>query len=895
MIRDDAIKLLDLSHNKLRNLSGKAHFERFGLLTALNLNDNQIKSFDDTTFQGLKSLLTLDLSSHEIIEIHGEPFTHLSSLLTLDLHSTYCTKLFQEPLTIATSAFTGLFDLERLDLHCNMIGYLPANIFADLKKLRYLDISSNFLQNIWAEFPASLQTLNLSRSYSIDFASRIHHDNVKNLQNLLELSSSFDCVRLFVKGGYRDIPESFKSLVRLNLYFLCRDLDLTYVDLLDSPLDHLSLSSFSCQTFHSSTFQPFAKWNVSLTHLEISNSKLCATDSLKEIEDYTFSLFTNLQKLTISKHHLSNLADDAFNGLTKLQELDLSNNQLSVIPQHVFDVFTNGNLKYLDLSNNFLEIFSFELETFFQVLSLEQVKFGNNQIICHLHCVVEECDNHLQNLTVVDMENIIPVLYYYDTVGVCHISLKSPFLVKLQLARNKGKTDKIYLLPFSGWTARSWRNPDYYCPLNLQYADLNNWFLSNSVYHYFCSTSNLTYLDISCTNLYDHNQSAVSCPYLKTLKLARNIINSSQEIAFIRAPSLTTLDLRHNLITNIQSEYVAMLCNLINLNLEDNRLQSLNWFQDLNKLQQINIAQNFLPAIPKTFLAQIKALQVLDASGNTYDCSHFTKCSLEPFQSWILQDTFTFISPNQMYHCISNSVSITSVNLEYCKYSVPIYICASFGGLFLMAIIIFLLVKYHWHIRYKLFLLLHRRHYRRPRDDERDDEEPDEHAQEMRPLAPIHYRRYDCYVAYAHQNEDWVNDELVANIEDYGPEPFSLCMKERGDIPPGRFLLSSICHGIMHSRRTLVVLSEHFMADGMCDFQLHIAQNRLIKEGRDVLILVVLDDIPDTKKTLLLRQILCTNKTVLRWPQDPLGKDLFWRRLREELKRPVRIDRRFEA
>ena len=84
------------------------------------------------------------------------------------------------------------------------------------------------------------------------------------------------------------------------------------------------------------------------------------------------------------------------------------------------------------------------------------------------------------------------------------------------------------------------------------------------------------------------------------------------------------------------------------------------------------------------------------------------------------------------------------------------------------------------------------------------------------------------------------------------------------------------------------------MANGMCHFQLHIACLRLMQEGRDVLILIFLEDIPDKDKTLLLRQILCSNKAVLKWPSDIVGRDWFWQRLREELKMPVIINRRYE-
>ena len=931
VIHDDRIKSLDLSHNnfKLCNLGGEAHFKRFGLLTTLDLSDNRITNFDDTTFQGLKLLRILDLSNHNVIEIQGKPFKHLSSLLTLDLHSIeksytlYCTYSLSH---IVPSAFAGLINLKYLDLHCNNIEYLPADIFAELKNLRYLDLSYNALQQVYAQFPASLQTLNIS---NINVLTSIETDSLKNLTNLVELTlndgylllllpetplkrlaTAFHVVGTTIQQVFQSMMR-FRKIISLNLQFSCElsslDRFMTYFQPLNFPLEHLVLTRFNCQSFNSDTFRPLAMWNISMTRLAILNSAPCSyRQPLQAIEDLSFSLFTNLQKLTVSNHHLSHLSQGVFNGLIKLQELDLSNNCISFIPQQLFEVFQNSTVKYLDLSNNLLRNIDYfhdyisesdissEFETIFEISSLEQLNISSNPIehgISNVPCLCYQRSCFQPNLTVVNMEHASVTPVIIEGKNKFHVNIESTSILELHLARTKGEPI-VYL-------HHLWKfmpNP------NLQYVDIRNWFLEYSISDYFGITSNLTYLDISSSNLYDHTQSAVNYSDLETLKVARNGINTTQEIAFLHAPSLTTLDLSHNRITNIHNGYFAMLSNLINLNLEDNRLRSLDWFHDLDKLHQLNIGQNFLSAISKNFLTKIKQLKALNASDNRYDCTLFANCALEPFQSWILQDTFTLLQANHLYHCYFKqnlsfgiNSSVSSTNLDYCKYLVPIYICATLVGLLFIGIVMFLFVKYHWHIRYKLFLLLHRRRYRHPLDDEREDEDLDENAQEMRALAPIHYRRYDCYVAYTRHNGDWVNDELVPNIEEYGPEPFSLCMKERGDIPPGRYLLSSICHGIMHSRRTLVVLSEHFMADGMCDFQLHIAQNRLIKEGRDVLILVFLEEIPDAKKTLLLRQILCTNKTVFKWPQDPLGKDLFWRRLRVELKRPVRIDRRFEA
>ena len=80
------------------------------------------------------------------------------------------------------------------------------------------------------------------------------------------------------------------------------------------------------------------------------------------------------------------------------------------------------------------------------------------------------------------------------------------------------------------------------------------------------------------------------------------------------------------------------------------------------------------------------------------------------------------------------------------------------------------------------------------------------------------------------------------------------------------------------------------MDDGLCDYQLHVARMRLTKDNDDVLIL---GEITDDKMTLLLRQILC-HKKVMKWPDDPVGQDLFWGNVRVKLRKPARVDRRYE-
>ena len=122
-------------------------------------------------------------------------------------------------------------------------------------------------------------------------------------------------------------------------------------------------------------------------------------------------------------------------------------------------------------------------------------------------------------------------------------------------------------------------------------------------------------------------------------------------------------------------------------------------------------------------------------------------------------------------------------------------------------------------------------------------------------------------------------------------EPVKLCIKSR-DFIPGHSLVESISENIQQSRKTILVLSPNFVKSEWCYHETEMIKMRLLDEHLDVIVLVLLKDIPNNKITLSLRQLLC-KKDYLKWPKDRAGQRLLWQRLRQELKAPVQIDRRF--
>ncbi|XP_072040940.1 toll-like receptor 2, partial [Amphiura filiformis] len=297
-------------------------------------------------------------------------------------------------------------------------------------------------------------------------------------------------------------------------------------------------------------------------------------------------------------------------------------------------------------------------------------------------------------------------------------------------------------------------------------------------------------------------------------------------------------------------------------------------------LQILDISHNRINEIPKTFVESLNgSLDIFNAGGNPFSCT----CTIEPFRKWILTDRYTRLIPGLQYTCYSpndlSGQSIAQIHLD-CKSHLVLYISSGISSGIVSLLLVVLVVKYRWHIRYRLFLMLHWPKQNRPLDEERD------------PF--VNRVRYDAFVSYAHESNrdlNWVLNDFRKNMEE-GLEPFRLCIGHARDFVPGTPLLETITEAIHSSRKTVIILSPSYLESEWCYFETQHAWLRLLNEGQDVIILVLLDPIPDAKMTLWLRQFLC-KKEYLKWPKDKPGQNLFFRCTM--LKTRTAVDRRYDV
>lgn len=140
---------------------------------------------------------------------------------------------------------------------------------------------------------------------------------------------------------------------------------------------------------------------------------------------------------------------------------------------------------------------------------------------------------------------------------------------------------------------------------------------------------------------------------------------------------------------------------------------------------------------------------------------------------------------------------------------------------------------------------------------------------------------YDVFVSYCEQNREWVLDEFIPNIEKR--ESINVCLHER-DFMVGCGILENIVSCMDRSRCLLLLVSENFLLSQWCQFEMNLAQHRLLETRRDKLIIVLLEDIPVSKQPKTLKYLMRT-KTYIKWPA--LGsnseKQLFWKRLKKAI------------
>ncbi|KAI0239924.1 Toll-like receptor 6, partial [Lamellibrachia satsuma] len=144
-------------------------------------------------------------------------------------------------------------------------------------------------------------------------------------------------------------------------------------------------------------------------------------------------------------------------------------------------------------------------------------------------------------------------------------------------------------------------------------------------------------------------------------------------------------------------------------------------------------------------------------------------------------------------------------------------------------------------------------------------------------LDHVVYER-DAFICYNSIDREWVLTELLTRLKENN---ISSIIHDI-DFLPGASVINIIGESMERSRFTVLVLSPDFLSSNWCLFELDSARTHAISLGRDVIVPIILREIPTAPNSRHLADIF--DKSYLKWTGSQEGNSVFWDKLITKLK-----------
>lgn len=874
---------LDLSQNRFSNLQAN-EFQNLSRLQVLNVSQNKISTIESHTFSNQGQLEVLNLTNNRLTDLSSSMFTGLSSLITLLLSHNSITNI--EP-----HAFSIMKNVRMIDLASNKLQTLDSmHAVFMLRTLDSLHIGNNglhhFLTKDLSGTLMNLTKLDISRNplSEISMTSNV-------FQNLHSLDSSYvggghsvtwffkdpcflNALKNVMLSGVNMKPEELSGLIQgLSCSFL-ENIQLNYLNLTDSDNLVEQICSFQPNlTFLQLRGNNFTglkedvfKNCTSLTHLDLS------MNNFQEVSKLTFKHLHFLQVLSLAYNKLFIVSDDIVQ-MPSLQMLDLSYNNiedifmnqsvsasklthLSLICNQLTKLFSSsqfqalGRLAELQIGNNFL----LEISAPFSpaLVMLKSLELRKNKLTAiKKYTFVNLSALQTLNLVANQIESIeagaFDGLSNLETLLIGSNNIASPLLEK---GIFNGLTSLKELQMFSNYisytSTEKLKRPPFLQLKSLQIFTLNSQ-----------GHTGLLHLP---PNFFEGLIS------VKKIHAGNLAITTLDPTTFTYTPKLKELDLSNNLLNTIDPMVFQPVANLSQLHISKTGLQSLDFLLHVNfsEMFLLRAVGNQLQVITNQHIKALPFLNFLDIRQNPFTCD----CNNKDFLNWSLHDLKTQVLHFYEYTCAyppgSKGEPLHEFNMNWCpRYEFILFISTSGGTILVMACCTIYRL-FRWHVAYAYYLLLaflYDKKQKRKLDSK---------------------YTYDAFISYNRHDEKWVMRDLLPTLEEQ--YQWKLCLHHR-DFQPGKPILDNIVENIYASRKTICVISEHYLGSEWCSSEMQVASFRLFDERKDVLILIFLEEIPRERLSPYHRmRKLAKRKTYLRWPQKREEVRLFWHKVNMALK-----------
>jgi len=869
-------KFLFRSCKPLSTLSARMLSE-FTHLTHLYLQSNSFDALPDNVFSETVNLEQLMLNNNKLTEIPNGIFRNLQKLVILQLGSNQI-KLIDK------DVFSNLGSLFQLNLEGNLLEIIPDNLFAPLTNLTILDLSKNQISRLDADLLSSsfqLVELGLRDNFFAELPAGIFRNNPNLMKIYLQGNQNLAKIE-------RNVFDRLKSLTELDL----RNCRLTHSSLDSqgfSNLKQLKLLKLGGNRFHRLN----ADWFSGLHNLERLD---LSRNQLSSIDPDTFADLSKLSTLQLQNNGLIRLQDGVFRGMANLEKLLLSDNNLLEIQTQVLAPLSKS-LKNINLANNHLSFQGGVASEFFGAqspmnmnLQLETMDLSYNNISEILY------DWH-------NMNNLRELNLSHNSIGSLRLSDLnfSPIVnIVVDLRHNQIQEIGEFYLASSMDSSREYDSRFtriLYLDDNPLFCDCDVYFLAKymnrtlpSVLNYWTiEAPQLTcqqpaeLLNVGPTAVdpllfvcpCDQEESPCGCqhrPYDKTVLI--NCQHQNLTRLPIQFPAFPGYQIHMNFsrnhvnLTSNQSLSLG-LKQISALDLSYNGLTLADmdspFWQDLKlvypDLLQLNLRRNLLTSVPERVIELWKETPQLRLvlGGNPWLCS----CSQRPLLNFLMT-SWSRIEDYDDIYC-ENGEKLAALTLETMCSDISTALRVTAIVLPMVTIIILVTLALVYRHRRTLRAWMYTQRIFLSCITQEEEEEDD--------------RIYDAFVSYAHQDEDFVVEQLVPQLETPrdGFPPFRLCLHYR-DWLAGEWIPEQIDRSVATSKRTIVILSQHFLDSLWGQLEFRTAYQQVLKDKCMRLIIIIKDDLPPKEKLDKELASYLSMNTYLKW-----GDPWFWHRLRYAL------------
>ncbi|NXS22477.1 TLR7 protein, partial [Mystacornis crossleyi] len=886
------LTLLSLEANHIFSIQA-ASFSELGNIEVLYLGQNCYYrnpcnvtfEIEETAFLGLKKLKILSLKSNNLTYIppnlsstlkelyiynnmiqviQEQDLSGLPNLEILDL-SGNCPRCYNAPypcipcpkstIEIHSKAFDSLENLRILRLHSNSLESIPSSWFKNIKNLRELDLSQNFLMREIGDaqfltFIPSLMQLDLSFNFEVKVYSPF-----LNLSKTFSSLSNLETLRL---KGY-----VFKELRAQDLRPLLGLRNLTMLDLGTNFIKVADLTVF--EKFPALKFIDLSVNKISPSSGESNFFGFCSNPGIS-VEQYNRQLQQEMHYFRYDVYgrscHSKHKEASSYQSLVKEdclnygKTLDLSINNVFFVKPSDFQGLSS--LKCLNLSGNAISQ-TLNGSEFSYLSGLKYLDFSNNRVDLLYQTAFKE----LKLLEILDLSNN---QHYFLAEGVSHVL---NFMKNLAHLRKLMMNDNdISTTIDTGMESQSLRILEFRGNrLDSLWKDGNRKYLS-----FFKNLTSLEELDISFNSLsfLPRDVFKEMPPSLKILNLTNNQLKSFIWDSLPSLRNLVTLDLSNNLLATVPRELSNCTSSLQELMLRSNRIHMLTkyFLRGAFKLRYLDLSFNKIEVIKRSSFPEnvINNLEMLLLHGNPFKCN----CEAVWFVWWINHTQVTIPLLATDVTCAGPGAhrgrSVVFLDLYTCELDTSYLILYALSASTVLGFMAFTVMShlYFWDVWYSYhYCTAKLKGYRR---------------------LSLPDACYDAFIAYDSEDpavNEWVLQELVERLENQKARQFNLCLEGR-DWLPGQPVFDNLSQSIQLSKKTIFVLTNRYIKSGSFKTTFYMAHQRLLDEKMDVIILVFLEKVLQKSRYVRLRKRLCRS-SVLEWPTNPQSQPYFWQCLKNAI------------